>query len=274
MPKSQSETSTDAETGLEQRGEELRATFLEHLGELRTRILRSFIFVTIGWIIGYNLYPYIIDLVFDPLMRAGRATVVYRNFADAFMMQLKIGMFIGLGIAAPFITLQLWAFVAPGLTRNERRAARFIGPLSVLLFAIGVGFGMMILPTALRWFLGYLPSDAQLMQDPQVYVLFVVKMMLAFGIAFELPIVILFLARIGVATPDLLWRYWRQAVVGISVVAMVLTPSNDAVTMITMAIPMVILYFFSIALVGFVGRADRKKRRAAESPTLQSPPNA
>lgn len=246
-----------------QDGVELRATFFEHLSELRTRIVWSISFIAVGWVVGYFLEPAAYAWATRPLIQAlGKHTpqvqIAYRNFADPFLMQIKVGLFIGIGLAAPLITWQLWLFIAPGLNNNERKGIRFVAPLSVILFAIGVTFGCAILPACLRWFLNYLPRGATLIQDPQVYILFLVKMLLAFGLAFELPVVVLFLAKIGLINAEMMWKYWRQGVVGISVVAMVLTPSNDAVTMLAMAFPMVILYFLSIFLIGRTGKPVSK----------------
>jgi sec-independent protein translocase protein TatC len=188
----------------------------------------------------------------DQQALAGR--FVFHGFAEPFLLRLQISLYAGVVLALPFIVLEVWGFVAPGLTSNERKPMQFIAPFSVLLFGMGAGLAFFIMPAAVHWFLGYLPDfpDAILLQDPQDYILFVVKMMLVFGIVFQLPIIMMGLGKLGILRSAFLVKYWRYAVVAITVVAMVVTPSNDPFSMIVMAVPLVILFFISIFLVRLV----------------------
>jgi Sec-independent protein translocase protein (TatC) len=155
--------------------------------------------------------------------------------------------------------MELWGFIKPALTPKEREPVKFLAPFSVLLFLAGIGTGYAVLPLAYDWMVGYLGDvpDAQLLQDAAKYLLLSVKIILAFGIAFQLPVVLLFLARVGVLTSKLMVAYWRHAVVVLAALAAIFVPSNDPITMVMMAVPMAGLYLLSISLVkAFEPRED------------------
>jgi sec-independent protein translocase protein TatC len=183
-----------------------------------------------------------------------RGSFIITNFTDAFFIKLQISMVGGLILAAPFVVLELWGFIAPALTPSERKAVHFVGPMSVVLFILGVGCAHLILPMAVRWFLSYLNDipGAQLFQNPLTYVVFTAKMMLVFGVLFELPVVLMFLGKIGILTSAVMIKYWRQCAVGLFTAAMVVAPSNDPGTMLALAIPLTLLFFGSIWLVKLV----------------------
>ncbi|MCS6830283.1 MAG: twin-arginine translocase subunit TatC [Armatimonadota bacterium] len=234
--------------------EDRPADLTEHLEELRTRIIRAFTGIFIGWVAGYILFPAVYHVISQPLrepLRAVHGQTVFLHFADPFFLRLKLSFVVGLIFAAPYVTYQIWAFVAPGLTRSERRVVKLFIPFSGLLFAMGVVLGYLLLPAAIRWFLSYLEDygNATLLQNPLSYVLLAVKILLAFGISFQLPIVLIVLAKLGLVTSKRLMSYWRHAVVIISVVAAIITPTNDPLSMTVMALPMVFLYFLTIGVV-------------------------
>lgn len=176
------------------------------------------------------------------------------GFPEAFMIRMQICLVAGLIITSPFVTFEIWGFIAPGLTRDERKALRWIGPLSVILFMSGVVLCYSILPVAFRWFAGYVPKEAELRPAVQASILFTVKMLLAFGLVFELPIVLMVLGKVGIVSSRFLWENWRMAMVAVAMVAAIATPSNDAFSMLVMAIPVAGLYFLSIGLVRMVER--------------------
>ncbi len=235
---------------------------LEHLGELRTRIFRSILYVAVGMVVTYNLFPYLYELLYFPLrpVYAGiGGEIMIKNIADGFLLRMQVCLVSGLAVAVPFVILELWGFIAPALTPEERKPVKYLAPFSVLLFVAGLATGYASLPTAFGWMASYIKDipTARLMQDAQQYIVLTVKIMLAFGISFQLPLVLLFLARVGVITASLMTTYWRHATVGISVLAAVLTPSNDPLTMLMMAVPMAGLYLLSIGLVrAFEPKAD------------------
>ncbi|MCX7925605.1 MAG: twin-arginine translocase subunit TatC [Fimbriimonadales bacterium] len=256
----------------ERTDEEPKATFMEHLEELRKRIFRALVYIMLGWTVGFAITGYVYDFLAGPLLatKPEGAKFVFTHATEPFFLKFKLGLIIGLILAMPLLTLELWGFLAPGLTRQERRAVKLIAPFSLFLFFSGVALGYYILPAAFNFFLGYLNDfpEAQLYQNPWQYVLFVVKMMLAFGIGFQMPVALMFLAHIGVATPEMMWRYWRQAILIIGLLAALLTPSGDAFSMLAIGLPMVFLYFLSILLVGRI--VKKKRRQALRVETKQS----
>ena len=164
-------------------------------------------------------------------------------------MRMKLSMYGGIVVSAPFWIIEMWGFVSPALTPEERKPIRFLAPLTIVLFAAGVTLAHLILPLAFRWAMGYIPPDVELLQHLNDYVELLAKMYLAFGLCFELPVVLIFLAKVGIIDGGLMRQYWRQAVLVIMIVAAIVTPSNDPVTMLMCAIPMAVLYLLSIFLV-------------------------
>jgi sec-independent protein translocase protein TatC len=233
---------------------------MEHLDELRSRLLRCFFFTLLcGIVAWYWVYQPVVDALTRPLTvilasHHIKAKIIYVTLVEPFMLQLKICALLALAMASPFILWEAWGFVSPGLHPNERRPFKLVFPMAVGLFCLGAGLSYYILPAAFAWFLSYLPMDpnVEFMPKMQDYLLFVVKMCGAFGLGFELPVVLMFLGKIGLVNARSMRRYWRQAVVIIMLAAAVLTPSNDPFSMMMMATPMAILYLASIGLVKWV----------------------
>lgn len=235
---------------------EKRAELFEHLAELRTRLVRSVIYLIAGTAAAWTLYDkYLFRLLTNPMMAVLKdkdTKFLLTGISEGFMIQMQVCLVTGLVITLPLLTLELWAFVSPGLTANEKRPLKWIIPLSVFLFAAGVTLCYNILPAAFSWFVLYVPRDATLMPTVQQSILFTVKMLFAFGIAFELPVVLMLLAKVGIVNSRMLRANWRACVVAVSVVAAIATPSNDAFTMLCMAIPLALLFLISIFLVWLV----------------------
>jgi sec-independent protein translocase protein TatC len=247
---------------------EERQDLSEHLSELRVRIIRGAIYVVIGMIVMYAIFPRLIGTLEAPIIEALRqiaakrppdqrqliGSFVFHSFFEPFFLRLQISLISGIVVAAPFITAEVWGFVLPALTPKERSGAQVMGAFTVFLFLLGGGLAYFIMPQAVHWFLLYLGDypGAILLQDPQDYILFLVKMVLAFGLVFQLPVVMMALAKFGVIRSSMLIKYWRYIIVGITTAAMIITPSNDPFSMIVMAVPLVILFFISIWLVKLV----------------------
>ena len=227
---------------------------MDHLGELRTRLFRSVLYIALGMCVTYNLIPYMMRFLIKPLlpvMQSLHGQMITNGIAQGFILWMQICFISGLALAFPCVVLELWGFIKPALTEEERRPITYLAPFSVLLFFAGILTGYACLPAAYAWMGSYI-RDMQgitMLQNAQDYMLLTVKIMLAFGLSFELPIVLLFLARVGLLNADLMTKYWRHATVGIAIVAAVLTPSNDPLTMMMMAVPMAGLYLLSISLV-------------------------
>ncbi len=249
--------------------EDRPADLTEHLEELRTRIVRSLFAIFVGWVVGYILFPAVYHLISLPLqepLRRVEGRTVFLHFADPFFLRLKLSFVVGLILTAPYVTYQIWAFVAPGLTRSERRVVRMFLPFSGLLFLMGVVLGYFFLPAAIRWFLSYLADygNATLLQNPLSYVLLAVKILLAFGISFQLPIVLIILAKLGLVSSKRLLTYWRHAIVVIFTFAAIVTPTNDPLSLMVMALPMVFLYFLTIGVVKRMENNTAKQKRATD----------
>lgn len=242
--------------------EEFRATLVEHIDELRSRILRILGFLVVGWFAGYYLQPVVSNILQKRALRdvpAGKvAEEIWTNFTDPFLFKLKFSFFLGLILVFPFITWQLWGFIKPGLKQREIRPFRVVVPASMLLFLLGASLCWIVVPMAVHWFISYLDDfpGTKLMQQTGTMTIFLVKMIAAFGVAFQLPVVVFFLAKIGLLTQETLWRNWRQATVGIFIAAMVLTPSNDPPSMLMMAIPMTLLYLLTIVAVRWTTKRE------------------
>jgi len=246
--------------------EEFRASLGEHLEELRRRIVRIVTLLLIGWVAGWFLEPIIYTTLSDmavSYMKVPEGVDVkeaFKNFADPFMLKLRMAFAIGIILVFPWIVLQLWGFVSPGLKPEEKAPFKIIAPLSVFLFCLGAFFCWLIIPSAMNWFVSYLTefSGAALYQEPGTLVFFILKMMLAFGIGFQLPLVVFFLGKIGVLGPDTITRYWRQSTVIIFFGSALLTPSNDLFSMLMMAVPLTVLFFLSIAAVKLTHRGKNR----------------
>jgi sec-independent protein translocase protein TatC len=257
--------------GLPEDPEEFRLTLVEHLEELRDRIIRVVVYLALGWVAGWFLQPWLFDFLnslarnsVEAALGKGTYDEAFRDATQAFMLSLRLSFLIGLIISMPLILNQLWGFVAPGLTPRERKPVQRLAPASLVLFAMGVGFCWLILPAAIYWFAGFIDRypGVRLIQEPGTMVFFALKMMLAFGIAFQLPLIVFGLGAMGLLTAETLTKYWRQAATVIFILAAVITPSNDPISMLTMAVPLVILFIISVYMVKWT---EKKKIRAAEA---------
>jgi sec-independent protein translocase protein TatC len=263
--------------------EDFRLSLVEHLEELRTRILRSVAVLIVAWVGGWFAFPSayaylnsMVDTAIKQVVPDDRYGEKFDNLMGPFMLQLQLSFFIGLVIAFPFIVLQLWGFVAPALKEQERKPIRRLVPLSVLLFALGVGFCWMVLPSALQWFAGYLLNfqGAMLLQTAGTMVFFILKMLFAFGVAFQLPLFVYILGILDLLKAETLLKYWRHSATGIFVISMVITPSQDPMTMLLMAVPLTILFLMSVYAVKFTQRRRKRAAEAAEEATTYLLPAA
>lgn len=229
---------------------------MEHLSELRARLFRAlaiiFVASCIVWFYFNPLYDYFSAPIKPFLTKVG-GQIVVTNWLEPFFIRMKMAAYGGIIISAPFWIMELWGFIAPALTPEERKPIRFLAPFTVVLFVMGVFLAHLVLPMAFKWAFGYYNSDVHLMQHMTNYIEFLAKMYLAFGLSFQLPVVLIFLAKVGLIDAPLMRRYWRQAVMVIMIFAAVITPSNDPPTMLMCAIPMAVLYLLSIVLVEKMG---------------------
>jgi sec-independent protein translocase protein TatC len=163
---------------------------------------------------------------------------------------------IGLILAFPYLVLQIWGFIAPALKPNEQKPFKKLAPTSATLFVVGAGFAWFVTPSALKWFVQYLANfpTVELNQQAGTMVFFVLKLLLAFGFGFQLPIIVYGMGIAGILSAETLIKYWKQSSFVIFVVASIVTPSNDPITMLAMAVPLVLLFIASVYAVKFVQR--------------------
>jgi sec-independent protein translocase protein TatC len=219
--------------------------------------MRSLAYVGGGMVAAYFFSDWFLKLLTRQLadvVKASHGRLVFQSITEPFMLKIQIALVGGLILTSPLVMMEIWRFIAPGLTKNEKRPLRWMVPLSLFLFLAGAAVCYSILPMAFRWFASFKPSNAVIYQSLPAGIRFVLMMLLAFGCGFELPIVLMVLAQIGLVNSKMLKKNWRYSVVGISIVAAAATPSNDILSMTTMAVPLVILYIVSIWLVKFVER--------------------
>lgn len=236
--------------------ESFRMSLLEHLEELRDRLIKSFVAILLFWVVGWYLLPYLYDALnshveaaIKPMLPKGTEyQEAWNSVMGPFMLKFRLSFMLGLTLAFPFVLLQLWGFVKPGLKLAERKPLEKIAPLSLVLFLVGMLFCWLIIPATVRWFATYVADFPRtvLYQEPGAMVFFSIKMMLAFGLGFQLPLVVYFLGRVGLLEPETMIQYWRQATVVIFIVSAVLTPSADIFSMLMMAIPLSMLFLISV----------------------------
>jgi len=243
-------------------------TLMEHIGELRKRILRSLYAIAIGSTIAWFLYQPILNFLIDPLKELApkganlQSTLVTLDPLEPFAIRIKLTVYVGVMLAMPVILWQLWRFIAPGLYSNEKKWAIWFVVVGSLLFFMGAAIAFWTVPKALEWLKAIGGNNFTQFYAPDKYLRLIVYMMLAFGIGFEFPILLVFLQLANVVTPKQLGKWRRYAIVIIVVVVAVLTPSGDPISLAALAIPMVVFYELSIVIGKLVYRHRQKHAQA------------
>jgi len=253
--------------------DESRAPLLEHLVELRRRLLWCVAALTVAFGVCLYFARPIFAFLVQPLLRAQQDKLIYTNIFEAFFVEIKVAFFAALMLSFPIIANQIWQFVAPGLYRNEKRAFLPFLLLTPVLFLTGAALAYYAaIPVALHFLLSYQGNIGGVQQTalPGVgnYLDFVTKFMFGFGVAFLMPVLLMLMERAGIVTRQQLARGGRYAIVGAFAIAAVLTPP-DVVSQLTLAIPLVILYEFALIAIWFTERR-RKHQPAAEPAPPQS----
>lgn len=292
---------------------EKRMELTEHLTELRTRLIRSILYLVVGAVIAYQFFTPLYSFLSRPLNEEMRrqnlriektfaqgtfelppepvgeptredynrlrkavewlynnrssvanssAQTVINNFWDAFMLRLTMSIIFGFIIVSPLVLWELGLFIAPALTPQERKPLRFMLPVAVLMMLAGVSIAYNTMFYAIGWFLSYMsdfPPPISLMQRPNDYIMFLLKMMAVFAVAFQLPVVLSAGAFIGIVTSKGLIKNWRFGVL-LSAVAAIFIPTNDMVSMIVICVSVLVLYFVSIIMVMIVERMKAKQQ--------------
>ncbi len=241
--------------------EDDKTPFTDHLTELRDRLVRCFIAVGVGFVVAYCFKEKLFDLLMAPLVTAmgENQKMIFTGLPEAFFTYLKVALLTGIVAAVPVLFYEFWMFVSPGLYRQEKKFLIPVVLLSIFFFAVGSSFGYFIVfPYGFQFFLGFASETIQAMPSMKEYLGFASKMLLAFGFVFELPLVITFMARMGLVTIDFLTKNRKYAVLIFFTGSALITPP-DVVTQIMMAIPLMILYEISI-----VGARVFQKKKASD----------
>lgn len=225
---------------------------VDHLSELRRRIIWSVVAIAIGSVIGYLVSESIISFLIAPLP-AGTPTKVF-GIGDAFAIRLKIALVVGIILAMPVLLWHVWRFVAPGLTPTERRTVLPWIPIALLFFVIGVTIAYVVLPFASQFLLGFQTEQLQVILDIRSYFDFVTTLFLAFGILMEFPILLVGLSLVGIVTSERLRRARRYVIVGIAIFSTVVTPGGDLVSPTVLGVTMYILFEVTTFVIKRRGR--------------------
>jgi len=245
-----------------------------HLQELRWRLIKSLIAIAVGFGVCYNFAEPLFDLLTRPLLtlnlagpNADAVRLIGTGLVEAFFTKLKVSAIAALFLASPVIFYQAWKFVAPGLYENERRYVIPFVFFGTFFFVAGAGFCYAaVLPVGYKFFIA---QYATIQVDPQIriseYLTFTARMLLAFGVTFELPVIVFFLARFGLVTHRMMLRYLRYAILIIFIVAAMLTPGPDIASQLLMATPLLVLYAISIGVAYFFAKERPQGPTAAPS---------
>lgn len=242
-----------------------KMSFLEHLDELRTRIIRSLIAIVIGFVVAFAFIDRIFRFIMEPLQAVlpDGGKLIYTEPAEAFILYMKVAALVGLIIALPALLWQAWSFVAPGLYANEKRLAIPFVVSGTVFFVCGALFShYVVFPAAWVFFAGF--STDYMEFTPRIAPVFslYVRMGLGLGAVFQIPTLVMFLARIGLVTPRMLVRNLKYALLGVFVVAALITPGSDPLSQVLVAVPMMGLYILSIGIAWVF-----RKRTVAEATT-------
>ena len=253
--------------------------FLDHLEELRWHILWSVLSVTVGAVIGFGLVYYfgVLDLLIEPVREAADnpdLKLQYLSPADSFFVTLKLAIYAGFIMAFPIVAYHVWSFLSPALDKREKRLIVPALYLGMLLFVAGMALAYFAaLPVTLEFFQKFQTDALQANYEINATLGFIVKLLLAFGVVFELPIVIMVLSMMGLVTPAFLRTKRRHAIVLITIAASFITPGDVIVLTVMMMVPLVFLYELGIFLSALIyrGKAQREKELEAD---LTPPPGS
>lgn len=247
-------------------------SLMDHLGELRSRLVRSAIAVALAFAATYS----VADLIFAQLMRPLLAALppnsklIFTALPEAFFVYLQVGFVAAIFLASPYIFYQIWGFIAPGLYEEEKKFAVPMALFSAFFFILGSAFCFLVVfPFSFTFFVGFATDDIIPMPSLSEYLGFALKMLIAFGLIFEMPLFTFFLARMGMVNATMMRKVRRYAILVIFIVAAILTPP-DVMSQMLMAIPMILLYEFSILIAVAFGKKPRSESDSTDSDDASS----
>ena len=244
-----------------------KQSFLSHLEELRKRLIYCAISVGIGFLVTYIFSEDIFTILIMPLKKSLPASdkLIFTNLPEMFITYIKTSFIAGILLSSPVIFYQMWMFIAPGLYQNEKRYVVPFVLFSTILFVGGALFGYFIVfPFGFRFFLGYANDYIQALPSVKQYFSFSTKLLFAFGIVFELPVVIYFLSRMGIVSVSFLRKNRKYAILLTFIMGAILTPP-DVMTQCMMALPLLLLYEVGIIVAMMAGKKKEKEKEAQEA---------
>ena len=245
---------------------ERKMSLADHLRELRKRLFWIAGFILLGTIGGWFLFNPVFDILQQPILdlserRGATATVNFGTVVSAFDLRIQVSIFLGLLVSSPFWLYQLWAFVTPGLKKNERRYSIAFIASAVPLFLVGTYIAWISLPNFVMVLLGFTPEGSSNVINASEYVLFAIRVLFIFGAAFVMPVVLVLLNFVGLLEAKSIIRGWRFAIFIIAVITALATPTAEPISMLLLMIPLIILY---ILAAGIAYLRDRRKQKRAE----------
>jgi sec-independent protein translocase protein TatC len=234
-----------------------KMSFLDHLDELRRRIIYAVLSLAVGVVIAVFFIDNIFDFIMRPLqaMLPAGQTLIYTDPTEAFMLKVKIALLAGLVIASPLVMTQVWLFIAPGLYVHEKKWAIPFILMSTVCFVGGAAFShYVVFPLTWAFFASFTTDILTFMPRIQPAFSIYLRLLLAFGVVFQMPTIVLFLARMGVLTARFMIRNVKYAILGIVIISAVVTPDGGGVSLVAMSGPLVLLYIFSIGLAWLFGK--------------------
>jgi len=235
-----------------------------HLRELRTRLMWSAVFILAGAISGWFLFDQVFDFLQQPVEEIARergmtAVVNFATVAAAFDLRLQVSIFLGVLLASPVWLYQLWAFITPGLKQRERRFALAFMLSGLPLFLVGTWLAWISLPDFVMILTSFTPAGSSNVINASEYVLFAIRVLLIFGLAFVMPVVLVLLNFAGILTAASILKSWRLAIFIIAVVSAIATPAAEPMSMFLLMLPLTGLYFIAVAITHLRDRAQRRK---------------
>lgn len=242
----------------------------EHLIELRKRLMRAALSIVLGAIGGWFLYEPVWAALYDPIVRIAAARGIdtaevnlnYGTITGGFEQHLQIALVVGLVISSPVWLYQIFAFLVPGLTRKEKRYTFGFFFSAVPLFFGGCATGWFILPHIVELMASFIPAESTSLFDARTYLDFVLKLVIAAGIAFVLPVFLVLLNFVGVLSGRAILAGWRWAILAITIFTAIVTPAADVISMFLLAIPMILLYFIAVGIALLHDRRVAKRQAA------------
>jgi sec-independent protein translocase protein TatC len=248
-------------------GEGGRMSLADHFRELRARVMRSALYLVLGTIVALFFWQQLFDLIYDPYRQASQALdqevqtqAVITGIGSPLLLQLKLCGVAGIVGTSPLWLFEIWSFITPGLHAHERRWTRLFALVAGPLFIAGVAVGYYVLPKGIAALIGFTPLELTQLTEFGDFFTFITRMLLVFGVAFEIPLFIVLLNLAGVVSGKALGRYRPWIVIGTFIFAAVATPSTDPFSMLMLAVPMLVLILISEGIARLV---DRRRRRTA-----------